>query len=125
MPNDEPTKHFEAGGPYCGANSDETSDEIWGTTCADCLLGLKADASERLRQLSDDDDAGEVVTTTPATGTQPTDRFVCTKATPWNPSIQGNVMHPDAVDDGECADGCCDDFKCPTCGHRWRVQNGA
>ena len=26
------------------------------------------------------------------------------------------------VDDGECPAGCCDEFKCPKCGYRLRVE---
>jgi hypothetical protein len=26
------------------------------------------------------------------------------------------------ADNGECAEGCCDDFKCETCGHMVRIE---
>ena len=25
-------------------------------------------------------------------------------------------------DDGECSEGCCDDFKCPQCGYTVRIE---
>ena len=31
-------------------------------------------------------------------------------------------VHPDAVDDGECSSGCCQDYRCPHCGIRWREE---
>lgn len=49
-------------------------------------------------------------------------RYICTRETPWSHSIPGRVVHPDAVDDGECFDGCCDYWKCPNCGHRWKTE---
>lgn len=30
--------------------------------------------------------------------------------------------HPRPIDDGGCADGCCDDWRCGDCGKRWRVE---
>jgi hypothetical protein len=32
--------------------------------------------------------------------------------------------HHVMVDDGECSEGCCDDFKCPNCGWALRVECG-
>ena len=30
---------------------------------------------------------------------------------------------PDYIeDDGECYDGCCDDFKCKECGYKFRIE---
>jgi hypothetical protein len=50
------------------------------------------------------------------------DRHVCTKADPWTPQKSERAHHPDAVDDGECSDGCCDFYKCPHCGLRFKVE---
>ncbi len=52
---------------------------------------------------------------------KPSERYVCTKVAPWTPN-QGPAVHPDAVDDGECSDSCCDFYKCPNCGLRFRVE---
>ncbi len=30
--------------------------------------------------------------------------------------------HKNAEIVGGCAEGCCDDYKCPDCGKRWRVE---
>lgn len=49
-------------------------------------------------------------------------RYVCTSAAPWRRDIPGLVEHPDAKDDGECSEGCCDYHRCPHCGHRWRTE---
>lgn len=49
-------------------------------------------------------------------------RFVCTKDDPWKPEKGEFVWHPDAKDDGECSEGCCDYFKCPNCGLRFKVE---
>jgi hypothetical protein len=49
-------------------------------------------------------------------------RHTCTAADPWTPAKAQRALHPDAVDDGECAEGCCDYLKCPHCGHRWRQE---
>ena len=43
------------------------------------------------------------------------DRYICTKESPWMPD-KGRAEHPDAVDIGECSDGCCDKYRCPNCG---------
>ena len=49
-------------------------------------------------------------------------RYVCTKEAPWTPDKGEPVQHPDAVDDGECSSGCCDYYRCPNCGLRFRVE---
>lgn len=51
--------------------------------------------------------------------TQP---YICTKESPWDASKGTRVQHPDAVDVGECLDGCCDYYKCPNCGRRFTVE---
>lgn len=38
------------------------------------------------------------------------------------PLPKGRYVHPNAVDDGGCSEGCCDDYKCPDCGTSWRVE---
>lgn len=50
------------------------------------------------------------------------DRYVCTADAPWTHDKGTPVQHPDAKDDGECADSCCDFYKCPHCGLRFRVE---
>lgn len=57
-----------------------------------------------------------------ATPVKPAKRYICTAAAPWTEAIGGRAAHPDAVDDGECSDGCCDFFRCPHCGVRFRVE---
>ena len=49
---------------------------------------------------------------------------ICTKDNPWNSKMgmEGGVQHPDAVDIGECVDGCCDKFECPNCGTKFLVE---
>lgn len=49
------------------------------------------------------------------------DRYTCTAEAPWTPE-KGRSLHPDAKTDGECFDGCCDFYKCPNCGLRWRQE---
>lgn len=34
----------------------------------------------------------------------------------------GECQHPNAVDDGECNEGCCDCYRCPDCGERWKEE---
>ena len=48
-------------------------------------------------------------------------RYVCTREAPWSESKGFRATHPDAKDDGECSEGCCDYYKCPHCGLRFRV----
>lgn len=31
-------------------------------------------------------------------------------------------IHPNAKSVGTCSEGCCDDYKCPDCGTRFRVE---
>lgn len=50
---------------------------------------------------------------------------VCTKEHPWHkcPETAGwRVQHPDAISDGECSESCCDYWKCPNCGHRFKTE---
>jgi len=47
---------------------------------------------------------------------------VCTKENPYD-GKQGRWRHVDAVDDGECSEGCCDYYKCPHCNLRFKVEN--
>lgn len=51
-------------------------------------------------------------------------RYVCTKEHPWTPD-KGHAIRPDAVDDGGCYEGCCDDYRCPNCGTKWRTEHSA
>lgn len=50
------------------------------------------------------------------------ERYVCTATAPWSPEKGTHAVHPDAISDGGCAEGCCDDFWCPHCGVRWRAE---
>ena len=39
----------------------------------------------------------------------------------------GKVLSPTCcgakmLDDGDCGQGCCDDYRCPTCGRKVRVE---
>lgn len=49
---------------------------------------------------------------------------LCTADAPFDPALGDRARHPDAVDDGECGDCCCDWFRCPHCGLRFRVGAG-
>ena len=51
-----------------------------------------------------------------------TERYVCTKENPWTKD-KGMACHPDAVDVGTCSEGCCDDYLCPWCKLKFRVEN--
>jgi hypothetical protein len=51
-----------------------------------------------------------------------TERLVCTKENPWTPDSSAMWLHPEAKDDGECMDGCCDYYLCPICKLRFRVE---
>ena len=53
-------------------------------------------------------------------------RYICTRRNPWDKDVNGRNgrgCHPAAEDDGECSDGCCDDYRCPYCGVHWRVEH--
>lgn len=52
------------------------------------------------------------------------ERYVCTKEAPWTPEMGDYAHHPDAVSDGECADSCCDYWKCPNCGLEFKTEVG-
>jgi hypothetical protein len=54
----------------------------------------------------------------------PTGRLICTTERPMPAKHEGQWLHPEAVDDGGCSDGCCDDYRCPACGERWRARYG-
>jgi hypothetical protein len=32
------------------------------------------------------------------------------------------TLPPNIVSDGECSEGCCDDFKCKECGYTFRIE---
>jgi hypothetical protein len=49
---------------------------------------------------------------------------LCTEDAPYDAAIGGRAVHPDAIDDGECGNCCCDYFRCPHCGLRFRVGAG-
>lgn len=49
-------------------------------------------------------------------------RFWCHPEHPMPKGAPGQWSHTGVVDDGECYEGCCDDYKCTDCGHRWRVE---
>lgn len=52
----------------------------------------------------------------------PQGRYICRKEAPWSEAIGGQVVHPSAIDTGECNEGCCDTFKCPHCGTSWKSE---
>jgi hypothetical protein len=43
---------------------------------------------------------------------------------PWNKRHDPRYFyrHPDAKIVGGCSEGCCDDYACPHCGYRFRVE---
>lgn len=49
-------------------------------------------------------------------------RYVCTAESPWTPEKFEAAEHPDAINDGDCVDGCCDKKHCPHCGTHWRER---
>jgi len=49
-------------------------------------------------------------------------RYLCAPEHPMPNGAPGQWSHTNVVSDGECADGCCDFYKCKDCGHRWRVE---
>ena len=59
--------------------------------------------------------------------TAPTERFVCTKQTPWSPDKGRWVSHdgayevPDSQRDG-WPGGDIVTMECPHCGHRWKME---
>lgn len=50
------------------------------------------------------------------------ERLICKPQNIYDPKRGGRWQHPDAKDDDECSDGCCDFNKCPWCGLRFRVD---
>lgn len=53
---------------------------------------------------------------------EPKATYVCTEAAPWTPDKGTPAQHPDATDDGECSEGCCDYWRCPHCGLRFKTE---
>lgn len=51
-----------------------------------------------------------------------THRFLCSPAHPRPPYTDGQWSHTNILSDGECSEGCCDDYKCADCGTTWRVE---
>lgn len=49
-------------------------------------------------------------------------RFLCSPDHPMPKGSTGQWSHTNPRDNGECSDGCCDDYKCADCGHTWRVE---
>lgn len=49
---------------------------------------------------------------------------ICTANDPWSEDKGYPTIHPDAIDEGECFDGCCDKYRCPNCGLRFTVEAG-
>lgn len=50
------------------------------------------------------------------------ERFLCAPKHPKPDGATGPWSHTSTVDNGECAEGCCDKYKCLDCGARWRVE---
>lgn len=50
------------------------------------------------------------------------ERYKCTAETPWTPDKGTFVQHEGAREVGGCMDGCCADYQCPHCGHKWREE---
>ena len=55
-----------------------------------------------------------------------TDRYLCTKETPWAKGLPTPVVHRDAREVGEQADGWPGGdivtMECPHCGHSWEME---
>jgi hypothetical protein len=54
-------------------------------------------------------------------------RYVCTEHHPYDRDTfagpeGARVIHPAAEDVGECAEGCCDRYRCPRCGTVWHQE---
>lgn len=56
-------------------------------------------------------------------------RFLCSSDRPMPAGasmrpegVRRQWVHTNVVSDGECSEGCCDDYKCADCGHTWRVE---
>lgn len=48
-------------------------------------------------------------------------RYLCTPERPMPANAPGQWEHRGGVDDGECYEGCCDDYRCKDCDARWRI----
>ena len=49
--------------------------------------------------------------------------FICTAERPMPmPAPGGAWLHPEAKCVGGCSEGCCDDYRCPACGVKWRSE---
>jgi hypothetical protein len=55
--------------------------------------------------------------TDPANG-----RPLCTPEKPMPKGAPGQWAHEDVECVGSCRDGCCDDYRCKSCGTTWRVE---
>lgn len=54
---------------------------------------------------------------------QPSDRQTCTKENPMPKGASGRWEHDGAYEHGDgCSEGCCADYVCPNCGHKWREE---
>lgn len=55
-------------------------------------------------------------------------QFLCTPARPKpveiTPSLDSKWVHLAAEPIGECPEGCCTDYACPSCGTSWREEHG-
>jgi hypothetical protein len=49
------------------------------------------------------------------------ERYTCTKEAPWQEGM-GAAEHPGAEYLGDDLDGCCERYRCPHCGKRWREE---
>jgi len=51
-----------------------------------------------------------------------TERIDCRTVEKVESGVGKLYVHPNATVVGDCAEGCCDDYKCPDCGTTWRVE---
>ena len=51
------------------------------------------------------------------------ERQLCSPEYPMPKNATGRWVHTNVREDGDgCIDGCCADYKCLDCGHKWREE---
>ena len=50
------------------------------------------------------------------------DRQLCSPESPMPKGAPGRWEHTNVKEVGECMVGCCADYECQDCGHRWREE---
>lgn len=49
-------------------------------------------------------------------------RQTCSPESPMPKSAAGRWRHTNVREVGTCLDGCCADYQCMDCGHKWREE---